>query len=377
MQVNQDMPCRDGFTAEGELRLIGAHIGGQLDLSGAQLSNPDGLALNADNVQVDQHMFCREGFSALGEVLLLGAHIGQLELDAAQLANPGGRALNADGLRVDRDMFCRAGFGAQGEVRLINAQIGGQLDLSHVHLSNPEGLALDLEDLEAAELWLLPAGAPPEGVVDLTDARVRQFHDAAPEPESPDAEPTRYRARLSGFAFESLGPHSDDCAARLDWLARAEEGYLPHAYDQLASVYKRAGREEDARRVAIAKERLRRRGLAAPARTLSYVLDATVGYGYRTWRAVYALLTIVMIGWGVFAWASWGHLSETRADGQRPPFQPWLYSIDAVLPVINLGQESAWAATGAAQVWYAFSVLAGWLLSLALVAVLTTTLFRE
>ena len=43
-------------------------------------------ALIADGLQVDQSMFCEEGFSAGGEVRLLGAHIaGQLSFDGATL----------------------------------------------------------------------------------------------------------------------------------------------------------------------------------------------------------------------------------------------------------------------------------------------------
>ena len=41
-----------------------------------QFSNPGGSALNADGLTVDQDMFCSEGFSATGEVRLPGAHIG-------------------------------------------------------------------------------------------------------------------------------------------------------------------------------------------------------------------------------------------------------------------------------------------------------------
>jgi hypothetical protein len=106
-------------------------------------------------------------------------------------------------------------------------------------------------------------------------------------------------------------------------------------------------------------------------------LDGLVGYGYRAWRGLYALLAIFLIGWGVFAWAFPEHFTATRPAGQLPPFHPWLYSIDAVLPLINLGQKTAWTPTGAAQYWYAFSVLAGWLLGLGLVAYLTAKLFRE
>jgi hypothetical protein len=105
-------------------------------------------------------------------------------------------------------------------------------------------------------------------------------------------------------------------------------------------------------------------------------LDAAVGYGYRTRRALGALLAVIGIGWLMFALASWDHLREIKT--QRPQFEPWLYSIDAVLPVINLGQESAWAPTGLVfEIWYAFSVIAGWLLSLGLIAALTAALFRE
>ena len=45
-------------------------------------------------------MFCGEGFQAEGEVRLPGAHMtGGLDLTGAKLANPGGRAPAATGLR--------------------------------------------------------------------------------------------------------------------------------------------------------------------------------------------------------------------------------------------------------------------------------------
>ncbi len=100
-------------------------------------------------------------------------------------------------------------------------------------------------------------------------------------------------------------------------------------------------------------------------------------YGYRTYRAIFGLLAIIAIGWGVFAWASWDHLRATKSAGQLPEYAPWLYSIDSVLPVINLGQEAAWSPTGPAQYWYAFSVLAGWLGATALIAALTAILTRD
>ena len=79
------------------------------------------------------------------------------------------------------------------------------------------------------------------------------------------------------------------------------------------------------------------------------LLGRWVGYGYRTWRAVGALLAIVVIGAFVFHSAFPKHMRAIRPASQLPHFQAWLYSTDAVLPVINLGQKSAWTPTGAAQ----------------------------
>ena len=71
-----NLELNEGFTATGEVRLHGAHVGGRLDLTGATLSNPDGLALDADRLTVDQSMFCFGRFTAKGEVNLGGAHVG-------------------------------------------------------------------------------------------------------------------------------------------------------------------------------------------------------------------------------------------------------------------------------------------------------------
>ena len=62
---------RGGFTATGSgdlgaVRLARAHIGVQLDCTGAVLCNDSGPALNAESLQVSQDMFLRAGFTATG-----------------------------------------------------------------------------------------------------------------------------------------------------------------------------------------------------------------------------------------------------------------------------------------------------------------------
>ncbi len=114
-----------GFTAtgggdDGAVRLSGAHIGGSLDCDGASLRNDSGPALYADRLQVDQAMFLRDGFTAtgsgeLGAVRLIGAHIGgHLDCTGADLRNDSGPALVAYGLQVGQDMYLSGGFTATG-----------------------------------------------------------------------------------------------------------------------------------------------------------------------------------------------------------------------------------------------------------------------
>lgn len=63
-----------------------AHIGGQLNVSGAILNNPHGSALHGNRLVVDQDMLSSKKFVAHGEVHLLGARIGgQLSISGAIL----------------------------------------------------------------------------------------------------------------------------------------------------------------------------------------------------------------------------------------------------------------------------------------------------
>ena len=174
LQVGQDMFLRGGFTAtgsgeDGAVRLTGAHIGGQLDCTGARLGNNSGPALDADGLQVGQVMYLtrrvhRHRRGEDGAVRLPGAHIGgHLECDGATLGNDSGPALDADGLQVGQDMFLRGGFtatgsGEDGAVRLLGAHIGGQLDCTGARLGNDSGPALSADSLQVDQGMFLDGG---------------------------------------------------------------------------------------------------------------------------------------------------------------------------------------------------------------------------
>ena len=163
------MFCRNGFQVKGEVRLIGAQIGGSLDFSTANLANPAGTALNAYGLTVGQDMLCE--FSAHGEVNLAGAHIGgNLDCDGATLRNRGRIALNASRLRVDQGMSCGQGFHARGQVVLVGARIGGDLDCDKGIFRNRRGVALNAEAVTVEGSISCRHGFHAEGEVRLLGA---------------------------------------------------------------------------------------------------------------------------------------------------------------------------------------------------------------
>jgi len=193
LQVGQAMYLSDGFTTtgagdDGAVNLVGAHIGGDLDCTGAVLVNDSGPAVAADRLQVGQDMFLRNGFTAtgagdLGAVSLSSAGIGgDLDCDGADLRNDSGPALYADSLQVGQAIFLRGGFtatgaGDNGAVSLRGAGIGGQFDCTGATVRNDSGPALYADGLQVGQAMYLrgaftATGAGDHGAVNLLAAHI-------------------------------------------------------------------------------------------------------------------------------------------------------------------------------------------------------------
>jgi hypothetical protein len=225
---------------------------------------------------------------------------------------------------------------------------------------------LQLQDLRVPVLFLRFV-QPPAGLVDLVGAHVGVLDD----------EQNSWAAsmRLRGFTYDSLHNTEIDVKARLGWLARDKDGYSPQLYEQLAAVYRRTGHEEEARQVAIEKQRRRRSTLNPLGRAWNWLLYLTVGYGYRTWQAAVWLLGLLLAGTWVFDRAYPGNM--VAAKQPVPPFNAVVYALDALLPIVDLGQQSAWLPLGAALGWSWVLIGAGWVLTTAVVAGLTGVLKRD
>jgi hypothetical protein len=369
MAVDRGVFLNDEFLAQGTVLLTGARIRGELDCSGGVFCNPDGVAIAADGIRVGRGVFFSHGFRALGEVRMLGAEIdGQLTCDRGSF-KARDEALQLEHARVHGPVYLRDRFRSEGRMTLVAAVIEGRLVLEGV-VSSPHELAVNLEGARIeGPLYLRPA-SPLDGTVDLRFAHLRSLED------SPAAWQGGYELR--GCRYTTICGASVE--QRLAWLAGNGSGYVPEIYDQLAAVYAAAGEEAHQRDVLIAKQRRRRGGLPWYGRLWSLALDVLIGFGYRTGRALVPFGAFLAFGWWYFAQAydDGDIIPRSTAESMNvAPFRPLIYSLDQLVPVVDFGQREAWVATGDAQTLATIMVIAGWVLTTAILAALTGLVRRN
>ena len=215
---------RPGFSAEGEVRLFNAQIGGNLDCGGSKFQNPanakipgSGIALNAESAKVTGSVFARYDFSAEGEVVFFNAVIGgDLDCGRGKFLNPGdpaipgsGIALNAVGANVGGSVFLRWDFSADGAVRLFGAEIGRSIDCGGGKIQNPanpaipsSGVALDAEIVKVGGPVTLNNNFLTKGEVRLFNAKIVGDLDCA---GGKFDNPVNEKIPGSGIALEATG----------------------------------------------------------------------------------------------------------------------------------------------------------------------------
>ncbi len=386
---------RYGFTATGAIQLAGADIEISLDFTDAQLNgaNSDGESLIADGITITGDVFLRRGFTATGAIQLAGADIkGSLDLTDAQLngTDQHGNALFADRMRVSGDAFLDDGFVANGAISLSGAQINGALLFSDAQLlGQPVALRADGLRVEHELRWS-PTN-PVQGLVNLERAAVHRLDDdwGADRPEG--HWPPAGKLRLDGFTYRGFG--GDNHASlqqRLAWIRKSHppantgtRGYQAQPYQQLAQVYRQTGQDAEAQQVAIAQHTdLRRHGhLTWGKKVANWLLDVSIRHGYKPGRALWALLVLYLVAFGLLWHAQ--HQDElivpTRTVSEVTPaptalacspdypcYYPLGHAFDTVVPIISTGQADHWRINSQAPAgtWYtaavSFLTILGW-----------------
>ncbi len=352
---------RNGFRALGEVRFSGAQIGGDLDCTNGRFSNPrmlgdggGGVALNADGAELRGDVLLCSGFCAEGEVRLIGARIGG-DIDCRSgcfscgepKAAADGNAFSADRVVVRGSVFLADEFKAWGTVRLWGAQIGGKLDCNGAVFEGT--FSARRAEVKGDFCWTKVRS---EGNIrlDLLSVKVCSFADDV------GSWPTHGNLYLDGFVYERISSGPKDARTRLDWIGR-DPGFAPHPYRQLARVLRSEGDESGARLVLFRMECRRRvhEDNNWLTRCWSYILRIAVGYGYYPGRALLCLCALAVAGVIVFECGfATGSIVPTDGDAykvfkhdsqlplQYERFNPLIYSLENAFPVVKLGQTERW-----------------------------------
>jgi hypothetical protein len=385
-----------GAHVSGEVTLAQSRLGGNLECDGATIHNARGCAVNAQGIEV-RNVLAR-GASLRGGINLSGAQLtGDLDCGGAVVTVTEGVAVDASEMESRGSVVLR-GARVDGEVRLVASLVDGDLDCTAAALSNPGNMALEMSRSTVKGAFFLRREARVNGTLAMTGSSIGTIHDEdSCWPKTGDL--LLNRCRYGAFID---GPV--DARSRLDWLARQTparwgEDFWPQPYEQLASVFREMGHSEDSRAVLIAKERLQRRARRARTQnpvwrsllaTQDRILAVTLAYGRQPLLAFVWLLLFWAIGVAVFGYAErrgafkpnsavvlrspeWTlcglEKSEQRflistqqfvsgraAVGQTqlscfreqweassyPAFNPWMYSLDALLPVLDVEQKAFW-----------------------------------
>jgi hypothetical protein len=359
--VDGDVLLGRGFSAQGEVRLIGARVGQNLTCSGGAFN----------------YARPRRAAEAAPEATNGEDVAGASKLPDEEPPD----ALAADKVWVEGDVYLNDAFRACGAVRLTAARIDGSLHCTRGTFAAREGgYAIGAQRMVVKGKFelarLRTAGQEPEpcilhGHVDLTAASVGSLidGDAACWPEN--------SLHLDGFHYDRINGSLIDAATRKRWLekqVRRDRGrkFKPQPWEQAITFLRETGHPDAASKLAISKEWAW--GWDAeigPIRRFLHLLHGTfASFGYRPLTSV-VWMSVVCCALALYYndKAEKGFFGPTApalqisrefkrcgAPGKIPwpspsckmppeytSFDPIVYSLDLILPLVDLQQEGSWA----------------------------------
>lgn len=355
LQVGGALLLHKGFTASGGVRLFGARIAQSVDCSGGhfQASPQAGItekqALVLDGARIGGGLFFRDRFCAEGEIRFPGAHVeGPLRWKNATLRNANETVVMAESARLDGAVSFENCL-VEGAVRMGSTLMGQGLCIQKSALCHASGNALDLSYAQIEQQL---------SITETTvDGRLALTHASAARWEWNPSKDPEVRADLLGFTYDTLVQATT--AVRLnDWLSwmKRNAQSSPQPYRQLERAFRADGHEQDARVIYIEGRRaLRTQLMTRRGKLWDWILYRLLGYGYKSGRALWALVFVFALGCLVSAGGYREHvIAPIRATAYAcavagrplpaayPRFHPFLYSLHNTLPFIFEGQSHYW-----------------------------------
>ena len=358
-----------GCESEGEISFSGAQIGGDIDCRNGHFQcagNGDTTALRFTRIVANGNVYLSDGFEARGKVQFNGARVrGNIDCQGGIFSVPEG--LESQDFAAPGEAF------SEDAVSLVNAEVMGALMLASIERTKRPAAILN-------------------GSLDLKSAFIRVLVDSEetwPPSTTGSKGAIRHVIHLDGFTYERFGGIAPiDAEARKKWLkcqpaAHMSHDFKPQPFEQVIKVLKNMGHPEEARRLAIERQgflvrrrlsnsRSQKRGRvrALPRYLWESTLGLLIGHGYKPLRILVIMAAVgVLFGFyyklaaekGIFAprdsqvftqaafqkcrdraggWTTCAEAEPTFAEYSQ--FNPWVYSFNVLLPVVDLYQEKNW-----------------------------------
>jgi hypothetical protein len=450
------------FTARGAVYFHGATIGGDLVCRGGRFINLNGASLVLSSAEIGGSIYLSKGFLSIGEIYGRsvkvqgnfhcrgGSFHDGLTDESTETDRKVRDAIDLERAEIAGCLFLTGIRRFRGRMDLQGALAGTFADDTSVWCSNwskEVTCPAESEDWQPKDLpqsfrvdeMVLhgKVGLPPKSRRTMLEgAKVRRdFNciqldrfiykafadddrvaddDGKPEKEIGIKTDTTWKARCALLQRQPK-----------DWL---DEDFRTQPFTQCAKILRTMGNRKAAR--CILHQRERRRILHADVSSLGFFLRRMTiglfaGYGYKAGRALAAMAALWIVGTIIFGVAYVnGQMrvaseaviaSDTYAAAKLStppkdyePFKPLIYSLDVMLPIIDLSQKHAWIprdngerlgprsrlhdlpafsnfseAVDVAEphlsyntgwlpkIWYWFETLMGWFLTTILIAALT------
>lgn len=387
---------RRGFQCVGSAVLLNSSITGDLDCIGSSFGSqtPDAelrakaekqfgklpqAALILNGSTIGGYVHLSHGFQAYGEVDLNGVIIGaNLVGNGGGFFNAGNNSLSCQFSNIKGAVLCRAipeinaTFRTNGLVKFFGTTVAGSVSFTGAEFDGPaaHGLRLQSASIGGTLQWK-SVKVSPSTELNLSHLKVGQLED------DEQSWPAAGKLVLDGFSYAAIAGVPLDTKRRKTWLkshleylkrqAPNEFSLQPHR--QLADILRKSGYEDNAREVMIDLHKARREqgGFSRSGWIWSWILQGTIGFGYRSHRTLLWALGFVILGAFLFNEGyQAGHLVPPKPDS-KGQFSAIGYSLDSFLPIINLHQEELFVPTGFGsgrwiQYYYWLHICLGWAL---------------
>lgn len=283
-------------------------------------------------------------------------------------------AFSATNASIGFDMVFH-NFAGEGRVDLSGTVIGRRLEVSLVSSASPVTRTMRVEwDLRGASArilsdgggagWDVTGGKP--GTLPV-QANFDGFTYEAIENLAAERLQDRIHWLDCHIADQTFPPAGEGRWAWLRWGARSRKAYSSQPYLQLASVYRKAGRDADADEIL--RQKMRRDGRISvwPKKGLWSLFDIAFGFGFQPRNTIWTLAVCILAGAAATKWANANGMlvidatpvaavasfdarepvvpiaSNGKVKAQLPcggAIDPILYAIDVFVPLIDLRQEN-------------------------------------